>query len=136
MTQLKQDIIERAQGCCEYCHSQARFSTQEFSVEHIIPVSCGGETVYDNLALACQGCNNHKYTKTKGGNPENGEIVPLYNPRQQRWQEHFTWNHDYTLIVGLTPIGLATVETLKLNREGLVNLRRVLYTTGDHPIIQ
>jgi 5-methylcytosine-specific restriction endonuclease McrA len=57
--QLKQTIIERARGCCEYCRSQAKFSTQAFSVEHIIPVSSGGETVSDNLALACQGCNNH-----------------------------------------------------------------------------
>ena len=136
LAQLKQAIIERALGCCEYCRSQARFSTQAFSVEHIVPVSCGGETILDNLALACQGCNNHKYNKTKGRNPVNGEMVSLYNPRQQRWQDHFTWNDDYTLIVGLTPTGRATVETLKLNREGLVNLRRVLYAAGEHPPVE
>jgi 5-methylcytosine-specific restriction endonuclease McrA len=134
--QLKQTIIECARGCCEYCRSQALFSTQAFSVEHIIPVSCGGETVSDNLALACQGCNNHKYTKTKRRDLVSGEIVPLYHPRQQRWQEHFTWSEDFTLIVGLTPTGRATVESLKLNREGLVNLRRVLYAMGEHPPIE
>lgn len=135
-SQLKQTIIERARGCCEYCRSQALFSTQAYSVEHIIPVSYGGETVSDNLALACQGCNNHKYTKTKGRDLVSGEMVPLYNPRQQPWQEHFTWNEDFTIIVGLTPTGRATVETLKLNREGLVNLRRVLYAMGEHPPIE
>jgi 5-methylcytosine-specific restriction endonuclease McrA len=134
--QLKQTTIERARGCCEYCRSQALFSTQAFSVEHIIPVSCGGETVSDNLALACQGCNNHKYTKTIGRDLVSGEMVSLYHPRQQRWQEHFTWNEDFTLIVGLTPTGRATVETLKLNREGLTNLRRVLYAMGEHPPIE
>lgn len=130
---LKHAILERAQGVCEYCRSQARFSTQAFSVEHIIPVSCGGETLLDNLALACQGCNNHKYTKTRGLNPVSGESVPLFNPRKQRWQVHFTWNDDYTIIIGLTPTGCATVEALKLNREGLVNLRRLLYSIGEHP---
>jgi len=37
------------------------------------------------------------------------------------------------LIIGLTPTGRATVEVLKLNREGLVNLRQVLYAAGKHP---
>ncbi len=135
-SQIKKTIIKRANGVCEYCRSQARFSTQAFSVEHIIPISYGGETILDNLALACQGCNNHKYTKTRGLNPINGETVPLYNPRKQRWQEHFTWNDDYTLIIGLTPTGCATVETMRLNREGLVNLRRLLYSIGEHPPIE
>ncbi len=87
----------------------------------------------DNLALACQGCNNHKYTKTKGRNPVSGKIVPLYHPRHQRWQDHFTWDEDFILIVGLSSTGWATVEALQLNREGLVNLRRVLYAMGEHP---
>ena len=55
----KQAVLERARGCCEYCKSQARFATQSFSIEHIIPRQLGGETTLDNLALACQGCNNH-----------------------------------------------------------------------------
>lgn len=135
-SQIKKAIINRANGVCEYCRSQARFSTQAFSVEHIIPVSCGGKTILDNLALACQGCNNHKYTKIAGLNPINGETVPLFNPRKQRWYEHFTWNDDYTLIIGLTPIGCATVETMRLNREGLVNLRRLLYSIGEHPPVE
>jgi hypothetical protein len=29
--------------------------------------------------------------------------------------------------------GRATVEALRLNREGLVNLRRILYAAGEHP---
>jgi hypothetical protein len=71
-----------------------------------------------------------------GRNPVSGEMVSLYNPRKQQWQEHFTWNDEYTLIVGLTPTGRATVETLKLNREGLINLRRLLYSIGEHPPVE
>lgn len=134
--QQRQAVVERAQGCCEYCRSQARFAMQPFSVEHIVPRSRGGETTLDNLALACQGCNNHKYTKVGGNDPVAGELVPLYHPRQQRWRDHFAWNEDFTLIVGLTPTGRATVETLQLNREGLVNLRQILYAMGEHPPVE
>jgi len=132
-SQLKNDVVERAKGCCEYCRSQARFAMQSFSVEHIVPRSRDGKTEIENLALACQGCNNHKYTKTEGRDPVNGDLVPLYHPRAQRWRDHFAWNEDCTLIIGLTPVGRATVEALYLNREGLINLRRVLYTMGMHP---
>ena len=126
-------VVERAQGCCEYCLSQSRFSTQSFSVEHIIPNSKGGKTEVENLALSCQGCNNHKYTKTEGYDAVSHQYVPLYHPRQQQWVEHFAWNDDYTLVIGLTATGRATVETLHLNREGVVNLRRLLYTAKKHP---
>ena len=132
-SQQKKDVVGRAKGCCEYCRSQARFAMQSFSVEHIVPRSRDGETEIENLALACQGCNNHKYTKTEGRDPVSGDLVPLYHPRAQRWRDHFAWNEDCTLIIGLTPVGRATVEALCLNREGLINLRGVLYTMGAHP---
>ena len=132
----KKVVAERAFNCCEYCKSQARFAIQSFSIEHIIPISKSGETALDNLALACQGCNNHKYNKTEGRDRVSGEIVQLYHARQQRWSDHFAWNDDFTLIIGLTPIGRVTVEELQLNREGVVNLRRVLYAMGEHPAIE
>jgi HNH endonuclease len=131
--QQKKAVAERADGCCEYCRSQARFAIQAFSVEHIIPRSQGGKTTLDNLALSCQGCNNHKYNKTEASDRLSGNLVLLYHPRQQRWSEHFAWNDDFTLIIGLTPTGRATVDTLQLNREGVVNLRLVLYMMGEHP---
>ena len=134
--QHRRVIVERARGCCEYCRSQARFAMQSFSVEHIVPRSGGGETTLDNLALACQGCNNHKYTKVEGKDSVTGGFVPLYHPRQQRWRDHFAWNEDFTFIIGVTPTGRATVETLQLNRESLVNLRRILYATGEHPPVE
>jgi len=49
-TLLKKTIVERAKGCCEYCHSQAKFPTQAFSVEHIKPQSKGGKTTQDNFS--------------------------------------------------------------------------------------
>lgn len=129
----RQIVAERAQHCCEYCRCPARFATQSFSVEHIQPQSQSGKTTLDNLALACQGCNAHKYTKIDGYDPATGEVVPLYHPRQQKWSDHFSWSNDFSLIIGLTPTGRVTVETLQLNRAGLVNLRQVLYAVNVHP---
>lgn len=135
-TEQKRVVVERANGCCEYCKSQARFATQSFTCEHILPRHSGGETTLENLALACQGCNNHKYTKTEARDPVSDKIVSRYHPRLQRWPEHFAWNDDFTLLIGLTPVGRATIQALQLNREEPVNLRRVLYAMGEHPPIE
>ncbi len=130
---LREQVSVRAGGCCEYCRSQARYATQSFSVEHILPRVQGGATTLDNLALACQGCNNHKYNNVVAPDLVSGQVVPLSHPRRDRWDTHFAGSDDFTLIIGLTPIGRATVETLHLNRDGVVNLRRLLYTIGQHP---
>lgn len=130
---LRRLVRSRASGICEYCHSQASFSPQPFSVEHIKPRAAGGQTIDDNLALSCQGCNGHKHIKEQAADPITGNVVPLYHPRQQRWRDHFAWRSDAKLVVGLTPTGRATVEALRMNRPELVNLREVLYAAQKHP---
>jgi hypothetical protein len=131
--ELARAVRDRAWECCEYCRSQASFAPDPFSVEHIVPRSRGGATEAANLALSCQGCNNRKYTAMEAIDPVTGDPVPLFHPRRHSWSEHFAWNEDYTLILGLTPTGRATVEKMKLNRSGLVNLRRILADAGAHP---
>jgi hypothetical protein len=126
-------LVERARGCCEYCRSQERFAMQSFSVEHVIPRSKGGKTALNNVAFACQGCNNHKYTKTKAKDPKTGKMVALFHPRKQQWRDHFAWNNEGTLIIGLTATGRASIAALQLKRPGLINLRRVLAAAGEHP---
>lgn len=126
-------VFERARGCCEYCRSQARFATQSFAAEHIIPRQADGKTELYNLALSCLGCNSHKYTKVEAKDPETGQIAPLFHPRRQTWSEHFAWSDDCSHITGRTPTGRATVEALHLNCLELVNLRRVLHAVGEHP---
>lgn len=130
----RRDLVrDRADGTCEYCRSQERFATQYFSVEHIVPLQAGGGDDPKNLALACQGCNDHKYIKTDAIDPVSGEVVPLFHPRHDRWRDHFIWSHDFSQIIGLTAKGRATVEALRLNRPGLVNLRLALMIHGEHP---
>jgi hypothetical protein len=106
---------------------------QPFSVEHITPRSREGDSSPENLALSCQGCNNHKYNHTQGVDPPTGVTVPLFHPRRERWRDPFAWSDDATLILGLSPIGRATVASLQLNRPALVNLRRILVAAGEHP---
>jgi hypothetical protein len=130
---LKRLVIERAAGCCEYCRSQSRFAPEPFSVEHIVPRATGGATEESNLALSCQGCNSYKAVRTNAPDSLTGLSAALFNPRQQKWSEHFAWAEDYTVIRGLTATGRATVAALRLNREGLINLRWILYITGEHP---
>jgi 5-methylcytosine-specific restriction endonuclease McrA len=132
-TRVRHSVAKRAHECCEYCQGQVHFSGDPYVIEHITPKSRGGTGDLGNLAFACSGCNSFKYNKTSAEDPVTGEIVPLFNPRQSSWNEHFAWSQDFTLIIGLTPSGRATVEALQLNRDGAVNLRKVLFAMGEHP---
>jgi len=134
--QQKKEVARRAKQCCEYCQSQARFSPDPFSIEHIKPRSRGGTDEPSNLAFSCQGCNNHKYTSVEAIDPISGETVQLFDPRRQKWNDHFVWNADQRIVLGLTPVGRATVQKLRLNRAGLMNLRRVLHRIGEHPVLK
>jgi hypothetical protein len=131
--QIRREVTERAAGLCEYCRCPDLYGTQAFSVEHIHPRSLEGTNDPDNLALSCQGCNNHKFTRIQAPDPDTGEVVILFHPRQQKWAEHFAWADGGIRVVGTTPTGRATVELLQLNRERVVNLRRVLIVVGEHP---
>ena len=129
----KERVARRARDCCEYCKSRADYSPDTFSIEHVIPKARGGSHELTNLALSCQGCNNRKFTSTHASDPVTGQRAPLFHPRQDPWGDHFSWNEDYTRLLGPTPTGRATVEKLDLNRPGVVNLRRLLLTAGLHP---
>ncbi|PYP82903.1 MAG: HNH endonuclease [Blastocatellia bacterium AA13] len=135
-SELRRLVVERARNRCEYCRYLGLYSPQSLSIDHIVPRRAGGATLEHNLALSCQGCNGHKAARTSATDPVSGSTVPLFNPRQERWRDHFTWSEDFLEIAGLTPIGRATVETLQLNRDGLVNTRAVLYAVGRHPELE
>ncbi len=129
----RRKILVQAKGRCEYCRTPEPFVPDPFAVEHIIPSSKGGKTRLNNLASACLACNGRKYNKVAGIDPLTQELAPLFNPRKQRWQDHFSWSEDALLIVGLTPTGRATVETLKMNHRKTVNLRLILVIARLHP---
>ncbi len=126
-------VKERAKFCCEYCLSQEDFSMDVFSIEHIIPIVKGGTNILSNLALSCQGCNSFKHIAVEVIDVVTGNKVLLYNPRTDIWNNHFEWSKDYTLILGKTATGRASILRLKLNKKGLVKLRSVFTAAGLHP---
>ncbi|MEJ7617805.1 MAG: HNH endonuclease [Pyrinomonadaceae bacterium] len=126
-------VKQRAEGGCEYCICQEDYGPDAFSDEHIIPLIAGGKSSLGNLARACQRCNNFKYNKTHAVDPPTRESVPLFHPRKHDWHEHFAWSADYTIMVGLTPTGRATIAELQLNRKGVVNQRKLLLLIRKHP---
>jgi hypothetical protein len=127
---LRSLVRRRADDVCEYCRlPQTSSRIVGFHVEHIIARQHGGKSEPDNLALACSCCNYHKGPNIAGLDPDTGHLVTLFHPRQHRWSEHFAW--EGTLIVGLTPIGRATVELLSMNHWNRVEIRENLQALGE-----
>jgi len=106
----RREVRRRAGNHCEYCRlPQDAVPVATLHVEHLIPKQHGGSDDLSNLALACYHCNQHKGPNLTGIDPDTGQIIPLYNPRAQLWQEHFKL--QAVEIIGLTPTG-RTAELL------------------------
>lgn len=130
--ELRLAVTDRAHGKCEYClihQDDVPFSHQ---IDHILPLKHQGATESDNLALACLECNRYKGSDIATIDPDTHEITPLFNPRRHRWAEHFS--HHGVQIVGLTPVGRATIILLRLNDPIRLTQRQALITVGRYPL--
>ncbi len=112
--EVRQRLGQEVGHRCGYCLSDQLLSGIPLTIEHIIPVAKGGSNSLDNLWLACRPCNEHKGIQTHTTDLITHERVPLYNPRTQLWPKHFAWGDDATEMVGLTPVGRATIIALRL----------------------
>jgi HNH endonuclease len=130
---LRDRVARTAAYRCGYCLTPETIAGFRLSIEHIIPQAKGGKTVEENLWLACHACNEFKAARTQGRDAVTGKRVRLWNPRRQKWPEHFSWSEDGTEIIGLTPCGRATVATLRLNRLELVAARSLWAQVGWWP---
>lgn len=128
---LRAEVIKRANDRCEYCLLAQTGQAAKFHIDHVVPVTSGGQTTSDNLALACVSCSLRKAAKLYATDPVTTKAVTVFNPRQQRWTEHFSWEGFF--IVGLTPTGRATVEPLNMNRALMVAIREEEALLGRHP---
>ncbi|PDW00550.1 HNH endonuclease [Candidatus Viridilinea mediisalina] len=131
--QLMAQILVDAGHRCGYCQTDERFTGSLLSIEHIQPIAAGGSTDRLNLWRSCRECNERKGAQHTALDPDTGERVALYNPRTQRWGDHFLWSNDGFFIIGVTPIGRATVLALDLNRPHQVIARRHWTIVGWHP---
>lgn len=111
----RREVRERAASRCEYCHADERWQFVRFTMDHVIPQSDAGSDEAENIALACRNCNERRSNLQQSADPQTGEVVRIFNPRQDNWNEHFSWSADRLYIVGLSPIGRATVQLLDMN---------------------
>lgn len=130
---LRQLVRERAARRCEYCRlGEADLPLWPFHLDHVVAEQhFGSATTPGNLAWACQRCNLHKGTNLSAVDPDSTEIVRLYNPRADCWEEHFQF--AAARIEGRTALGRATVWLLQMNHDERVELRAVLQSLGDWP---
>ena len=133
--ELRRQVREHFGNRCAYCHTAEDLTVAMFELEHILPRSAGGETVFLNLCLACPTCNRYKSDLTAVKDPTTQMEVRLFHPHQDQWLDHFSWEQDATQIAGLTPVGRATVDLLRMNRPQMIRVRRMWVTLNEHPPI-
>jgi hypothetical protein len=107
------------------------YSPSTLEADHVTPEKLGGESTFDNLALACFHCNNNKGPNIAGIDPENGERAFLFDPRAQIWTDHFVWAGP--LLRGRTGAGRATIRICQINRPDRVAVRAALMNEGVFP---
>ena len=129
---LRRLVTTRADGRCEYCRYPQAVAFLTFEVEHIIARKHGGQSTDGNLVLACPFCNQAKGTDLASLDPETGALTALFNPRTDRWNEHFALAGTHLL--GLTAIGRVTATLLQFNNPGRLTERELLIHAGmyDH----
>ena len=130
---LRRHVVERANHRCEYCKTSARLTGTPLVIEHITPRSQNGSDDAENLAASCYRCNEFKGAKTEAPDPDSQQLVPIFNARTQAWDDHFVWENGGTHIIGITPIGRATVITLRMNNDNIIMARSIWMECAWHP---
>jgi 5-methylcytosine-specific restriction endonuclease McrA len=125
---LRQQVIDRANGRCEYCRLPDDVAFYSPEIDHVIARKHGGQTTPDNLARICWRCNHHKGTDIATFDPQTNELTRLFNPRTDDWYKHFRLSNSE--LISDTPVGRATIFLLKLNRPDRVAERALLIEAG------
>ncbi len=133
-TDVERRLRDAARHRCGYCLSPQHLVFVPLEVEHLKPRSQGGGDDEENLWLSCPICNAHKSDKTFAVDSVTQSQQPLFNPRTQDWNEHFRWSQDGLRIIGITPVGRATVTALHLDSDPIaMEVRSHWVAAGWHP---
>lgn len=129
---LRQLVRDRAHRRCEYCHLREEdLPLWPFHLDHIVAEQHSGTDDPQNLAWACQRCNLCKGTNLTAVDPDSTNIVRLFHPRTERWEDHFIIQNSG--IWGISSIGRATVWLLQMNCAERMRLRTELMASGRWP---
>ena len=129
---LRKLVRERAKFTCEYCRIHEDGVLLPHEPDHIIAVKHRGTTTEVNLAWACFTCNRAKASDLASIDIETEKIVPLFNPRDDAWEDHFSLERNGQ-ISPLTDVGRVTEFLLKLNRAEHIEIRRTLNRSQRYP---
>lgn len=116
---VRQQVRQRSGCACEFCGVREEDAGAALTIDHFRPRSKGGSDALDNLVYACPSCNQYKQDYW----PTDAQAVPLWNPRDEDFAEHFTEAENGQLIA-LTIVGAFTIGHLRLNRSQLVAYRQ------------
>jgi hypothetical protein len=128
---LREQVMSRAGGRCEYCRLNERYTIKRHETDHIYAEKHGGDTLVDNLCLSCLDCNRTKGSDLCSLDPQTGEIAALFHPRRVEWAAHFQMNG--AVIEGITSQGRTTVRALRMNDLQRVEERTMLMESGLYP---
>ena len=93
----RRNIFARDRNNCQYCGK--RYPTSELSLDHVIPRSMGGKSVWTNIVCACTNCNVKKGGRTpklagmklitKPVKPKRNPLVHIHlgHQRYQSWKQ-------------------------------------------------
>jgi 5-methylcytosine-specific restriction endonuclease McrA len=128
--ELRAEVARRAGRRCEYCLIQEDDAGFPHQIDHIVSRKHGGSSTSDNLAYACVVCNRHKGSEVASIGPRTGQAVRLFDPRRDRWADHFRL--DGALIEPVSSVGSATAQLLRLNSPERISERRLLQSLGRY----
>jgi hypothetical protein len=78
--------------------------------------------------MGCPGCNLHKSGRIEAPDPDTGQSVPLFNPRIDRWTDHFRWDR-----FRVAAVGRATAAALEFNHPRRLRVRQAEELFGFFP---
>ena len=85
---LRFDVLEKDNFTCQYCGAKATDENVLLEIDHIIPVSKGGDNNIENLITSCKKCNIGKSAKKLGAKKRltlrQKEIKELEQKREQQ----------------------------------------------------
>lgn len=130
---LRREVIVRAGSRCEYCGMPDDATLVSHEIDHIIAERHQGKTARENLAYACFRCNRLKGSDLTSLDPQTGSITRLFNPRSDKWGEHFRLSGpEGASIEPLTAIGRTTAMFLEFNDKEWMALRVELLRQGRY----
>jgi len=128
--ELRQTIADRAKSLCEYCLIAEEDTFYGCEVDHIISLKHGGSSETGNLAYSCALCNRAQGSDI-GSVSTSGEFTRFFNPRTDRWAEHFRLQD--AAIRPLTNIGGVTARILGFNDSARLHEREEMIRFRTYP---